>query len=163
MQRAGRVPLTIDDRFDKLPRECDSRDVQGHDNDDTVRAVVAEFGNTLFTLPFDWNGDPRDIGVALPDFAPNPSPSTVRVTTLIDPTGDSSIEPGPKDITGTVGTDDDSPTATGGFIWDTVLRAGKTVRHYGIYADQDYYAGLGVLNPPFFFPIDRNAFQDNVL
>jgi hypothetical protein len=78
---------------------------------------------------------------ALPDFAAHPSPSTVRVTTLIDPGGDSSIEPGPKDITGTVGADDDTSTALGGYIWDTVLRAGKTVRHYGIYDDEDYYAG----------------------
>jgi hypothetical protein len=136
-------------------------DVQGHDNDDTVRAVVADYGNE-FAVPFDWNGDPRDISLALPDFAANPSPSTVRVTTLIDPSGYSSIEPGAKDITGTEGTDNENPTALGGYIWDTVLRAGNTIRHYGIYADQDYYADP-TLPPPFYFPIDSDAFQHNVL
>jgi hypothetical protein len=138
-------------------------DVQGHTNDDTVKGVLA--GNTNFNLPFDWNGDPRDINVAPPNFstAGPPSPSTVRVTTLIDPTGGSSIEPGSKDVTASQGADNDSdPNALGGYIWDTMLRAGKVVRHYAIYADQDYYAD-STLPAPFFFPIDRTAFKDKVL
>ena len=137
-------------------------DVQGRDNDDTVRAVLASYGNE-FNMPFDWNGDPRDINVALPNkTAGTPSPSNVRVTTLIDPSGKSSIFPGPKDITATEGADNDSPTALGGYIWDTVLRAGKSVRHYGIYSDQDYYSDP-TLPQPSFFPIDRTPFKDNVL
>ena len=58
---------------------------------------------------------------------------------MFDPTGNSSIEPGNKDITASEGADDLDADALGGYIWDTVLRAGKTVRHYGLYADENYY------------------------
>jgi len=43
-----------------------------------------------------------------------------------------------------------------------VLRAGKTVRHYGLYAEQDYYADPS-LSFPFYFPIVRDAFAKKAL
>jgi hypothetical protein len=114
---------------------------QAHANDSTVKNVLLGYGNGNFNIPFDWNGDPPNIGIALPNETKGePSPETVRVTTLIDPSGQSSIQPGSKDITASEGADDLDHDALGGYIWDTVLRAGKTVRHYGLYADEDYYA-----------------------
>jgi len=138
-------------------------DTQGHANDATVKNVLVGYGNADFNIPFDWNGNPRNIGIALPDETSGvPSPSTVRITTLLDPTGNSSIEPGTKDITATEGADDLDPDALGGYIWDTVLRAGKTVRHYGLYADENYYADPSA-GLPFYLPIVRDAFAQNVV
>ncbi len=138
-------------------------DVQGHANDSTIKNVPVNYGNADGVTPYDWNGNPRNIGIALPDkTSGTPSPTTVRITTLFDPSGKSSIEPGPKDITASLGADDLDPDALGGYIWDTVLRAGKSVRHYGLYDDENYYA-----NPsapyPFFMPIVRNAFARKVV
>jgi YVTN family beta-propeller protein len=138
-------------------------DVQGHANDVTTKNVLVGYGNANFNIPFDWNGNPRNIGIALPDTTTGtPSPSTVRITTLFDPTGGSSIEPGSKDITADEGADDLNPDALGGYIWDSVMRAGLTVRHYGLYADENYYVDPSA-GPPFYIPIDRNAFADKAV
>jgi len=138
-------------------------DMQGHANDVTTKNVLVGYGNANFNIPFDWNGNPRNIGIALPDTtAGTPSPSTVRITTLFDPTGGSSIEPGSKDVTADEGADDLEPDALGGYIWDSVMRAGLTVRHYGLYADENYYVDPGA-GAPFYIPIDRTAFADKVV
>jgi YVTN family beta-propeller protein len=138
-------------------------DTQGHANDATTKNVLVGYGNANYNIPFDWNGNPRNIGIALPDTTTGtPSPSTVRITTLFDPTGGSSIEPGTKDITADEGADDLNPDALGGYIWDSVMRAGLTVRHYGLYADENYYVDPAA-GPPFYIPIDRNAFADKVV
>ena len=137
---------------------------QGHANDATVKNVLVGYGNANFNIPFDWNGNPRNIGIALPDETTGePGPGTVRITTLFDPTGNSSIEPGSKDITASHGADDLDPDALGGYIWDTVLRAGKTVRHYGLYADENYYVVPSALGTPFYLPIVRDAFAQKAL
>ncbi len=133
---------------------------QGHANTYTNRTVAVAYGNAGFGLPFDWNGSPRNIGVALPDHASGkPSAATVRITTLLDPTGQSGIEPGPKDITADEGADDDSPGALGGYIWDAALRAGLTLRHYGVYSDENYY----IPGSPVWFPIVREAWKTKTL
>ena len=139
-------------------------DTQGHTNDATVKNVLVGYGNANFNIPFDWNGNPRNIGIALPDqTSGTPSPSTVRITTLFDPTGNSSIEPGSKDITASEGADDLDPEALGGYIWDSVLRAGKTVRHYGLYADENYYVVPSAGGTPFYIPIVRDAFAQKAV
>lgn len=136
---------------------------QGHANDSTVKNVPLNYGNANDYTPFDWNGLPRNIGIAVPDQTTGtPSPSTVRITTLFDPSGKSSIEPGTKDITASEGADDLEPDALGGYIWDTVLRAGKSVRHYGLYDDYNYY-DVPTAPYPFFIPIVRDAFAKNVV
>jgi len=138
-------------------------DTQGHANDATVKNVLVGYGNANFNIPFDWNGNPRNIGIAVPDTTTGtPGPNTVRITTLFDPTGGSSIEPGTKDITASQGADDLDPDALGGYIWDTVLRAGKTVRHYGLYDDENYYV-VPSAPFPFYIPIVRKAFAENVV
>jgi YVTN family beta-propeller protein len=138
-------------------------DTQGHANDATVKNVLVGYGNANYNIPFDWNGNPRNIGIALPDTTSGtPSPSTVRITTLFDPTGGSSIEPGTKDITASQGADDLDADALGGYIWDTVMRAGLTVRHYGLYADENYYVDP-YDGAPFYIPIVRDAFAQKVV
>jgi YVTN family beta-propeller protein len=138
-------------------------DTQGHANDATTKNVLVGYGNANFNIPFDWNGNPRNIGIAVPDQTSGKAgPNTVRITTLFDPTGNSSIEPGPKDITASEGADDLDPDALGGYIWDTVLRAGKTVRHYGLYADENYYV-VPSAPYPFYIPIVRDAFKQKVV
>jgi YVTN family beta-propeller protein len=138
-------------------------DTQGHANDATVKNVLVGYGNANFNIPFDWNGNPRNIGIAVPDqTSGTPSPSTVRITTLFDPTGNSSIEPGKKDITASEGADDLDADALGGYIWDTILRAGKTVRHYGLYADENYYV-VPSAGYPLYLPIVRDAFKQKVV
>jgi YVTN family beta-propeller protein len=138
-------------------------DTQGHANDATVKNVLVGYGNANFNIPFDWNGNPRNIGIVLPDTTTGtPGPGTVRITTLFDPTGGSSIEPGTKDITASEGADDLDSDALGGYIWDSVLRAGKTVRHYGLYVDENYYVDPSA-GSPFYIPIVRNAFAQKVL
>src|SRR5579862_413148 len=138
-------------------------DTQGHANDATVKNVLVGYGNANFNIPFDWNGNPRNIGIAVPDqTSGTPGPSTVRMTTLFDPTGNSSIEPGKKDITASEGADDLDADALGGYIWDTVLRAGKTVRHYGLYADENYYV-VPSAGYPLYIPIVRDAFKQKVV
>jgi YVTN family beta-propeller protein len=138
-------------------------DTQGHANDATVKNVLVGYGNANFNIPFDWNGNPRNIGIALPDeTSGTPGPGTVRITTLFDPTGGSSIEPGTKDITASEGADDLNADALGGYIWDTVLRAGKAVRHYGLYADENYYV-VPSAPFPFYLPIVRDAFAKKAL
>jgi YVTN family beta-propeller protein len=138
-------------------------DTQGHANDVTVKNVLVGYGNANFNIPFDWNGNPRNIGIAVPDqTSGTPSPSTVRITTLFDPTGGSSIEPGPKDVTASEGADDLDSDALGGYIWDTVLRAGLTVRHYGLYADENYYV-VPSAGYPLFLPIVRDAFKQKAV
>jgi YVTN family beta-propeller protein len=138
-------------------------DTQGHANDATVKNVLVGYGNANFNIPFDWNGNPRNIGITLPDqTSGTPSPSTVRITTLFDPTGNSSIEPGTKDITASEGADDLDPDALGGYIWDSVLRAGKTVRHYGLYADENYYV-VPSAGYPLYIPIVRDAFAQKAV
>jgi YVTN family beta-propeller protein len=133
---------------------------QGHANTYTNRTTAVDYGNAAFVMPFDWNGMPRNIGVAVPDHATGPqNPATVRITTLLDPTGASGIEPGPKDVTADEGADDEDTKALGGFVWDAALRAGKTVRQYGVYTDQNYY----LINSPLYMKPSREAWKTGIL
>src|SRR5262249_2683793 len=67
-------------------------------------------------------------------------PFTVRLTTVLDPTGSSAIMPGPKNVSYPLGADDLNADAVGGHLWDSALRASKTVRDYGFFVDGAYYA-----------------------
>lgn len=125
--------------------------VQGHANDYTDKYIPINYAGNGFT--YDANGDIRGINLVSPLFGAskiNPE----RVTSLLDPTGKSTILPGYKDPSANEGADDDRPGQTGGYIWDTVLRAGLSVRHYGLYDDQTFYTQ----GAPWYVPIVRDAF-----
>jgi YVTN family beta-propeller protein len=119
------------------------------------KTIAVNYGNGGNGVTYDAEGTNRLIGVGLPELAPTPSQFTVRLTTLLDPTGSSAILPGPKDVNAPFGSssytpapknDDDasegedlSASAVGGHLWDSALRANKTVRNYGFFIDQAYY------------------------
>lgn len=112
------------------------------------KTIAVNYGNGGNGVTYDAEGTTRLIGEGLPDFAPAPSQFTVRLTTLLDPTGSSAILPGTKDVNAPFGSasftpstngDDDDAGNVGGHLWDSALRSGKTVRNYGFFIDQAYY------------------------
>lgn len=124
--------------------------IQGHANDYTAKYIPINYAGNGFT--YDANGDIRGINLASPLSGGtkfNPS----RVTSLLDPSGLSTILPGAVDPSANEGADDLRPSQTGGYLWDTILRAGLSVRHYGFYDDQTFYTP----GAPGYLPIVRNA------
>ncbi|MEO9170781.1 MAG: hypothetical protein ABI282_11455, partial [Candidatus Baltobacteraceae bacterium] len=117
--------------------------VQARANEYTSRATPIAYASSGFS--FDWNGANRGLNVAVPARGGHDQ-FDARSTTLLDPSGSSAVLPGSKDIAET------------GFLWDAVLRAGKSVRHYGMYTDEAYYE----LGAPFYIPIVRNAYARDV-
>jgi len=138
----------------------------GQTTDYNERTIAVNYGNGGNGVTYDTEGTTRLIGFGLPDFAADPSQFTVRLTTLLDPTGSSSILPGTKDVSAPFGAasfqplphhddgdrddDDDDDGASsndarlsadtvGGRLWDSALRSNKTVRNYGFFVDGAYY------------------------
>jgi YVTN family beta-propeller protein len=119
------------------------------------KTIAVNYGNGGNGVTYDAEGTNRLIGIGLPDSAGTPNQFTVRLTTLLDPSGSSAILPGPKDVNaplgssaslpgteqgeGMFGNDHLSASAVGGHLWDSALRANKTVRNYGFFVDQAYY------------------------
>lgn len=112
------------------------------------KTIAVNYGNGGNGVTYDAEGTTRLIGEGLPDSDPNPSQFTVRLTTLLDPTGSSSILPGAKDVNAPFGSASFQPNsddnefnaqAVGGHLWDSALRSNKTVRNYGFFVDQAYY------------------------
>ncbi len=143
----------------------------GRTTDYTEKSVHVLYGNGFSGLSYDYEGNNRFVLPALPQTAANPSQVTVRFTSLLDPSGNSSILPGSADVSAPAGNSDLRPKAKGGYLWDTALRAGKTVRAYGVAADlSDFYyenAGNNPLvspNPanPLYIPISRTPFQSGI-
>ncbi|OLP16397.1 hypothetical protein BST81_21235 [Leptolyngbya sp. 'hensonii'] len=143
----------------------------GRTTDYTEKTVHVLYGNGFSGLTYDYEGNNRFVLPALPNSASNPSQTTVRITSLLDPTGNSSILPGSTDVSAPSGNSDLSPKAKGGYLWDTALRAGKTVRMYGAAADLSdfYYANVGGCDPlkpcpgnPLYLPISRTPFKDGL-
>jgi len=104
----------------------------------------------------------------VPDSAQSASQFTVRLTTLLDPSGSSSILPGPKNVSEPLGSGDLDDDAVGGHLWDSALREHKTVRNYGFFVDQAYY--VTSQNDPtkpdpllrFYLPISPTPFASNL-
>jgi YVTN family beta-propeller protein len=121
---------------------------QGHANDILHQGVPLNYAGDGFNgaSPID-----RLQNLAVP--LSNPSnPLFERLTTVLDPSLGSTVEPGPKAITDDTGTSDWTTGQTGGYIWDSMIRAGVSFRHYGQYDDEtNYIAGI-----PVYLPIVRN-------
>ncbi|HTU82701.1 MAG TPA: bifunctional YncE family protein/alkaline phosphatase family protein [Candidatus Acidoferrales bacterium] len=117
---------------------------QARANEYTTRVTPIEYASDGFSL--DTNGTNRLLNVALPEKG-GTTPFGARLTTLLDPSGSSAILPGTRDVAAT------------GYVWDAARRAGKSVRHYGLYTDQTYYT-IGV---PFYIPIVRAAYAKRAL
>ena len=130
--------------------------LQARANDYNAKTVAFTYGNGGFTN--EWQGEPRNVNLSLPVHGAR-TPQGERITTLFDPSGGSTILPGDKDIGATEGTGDLDPEAHGGFIWDAVLRAGLTHRHYGLYTSMLFY------NPkaPYYLPISRTPYASRLI
>jgi pimeloyl-ACP methyl ester carboxylesterase/DNA-binding beta-propeller fold protein YncE len=128
---------------------------QGRANEYTTRTTPISYASNGFSS--DFNGQNRGVNTANPAMGGHDQ-FDARVTTLLDPSGSSTILPGNKDIAATAGDSDDTPNATGGYIWDSVLRAGESIRHYGMYTDPTYYK----IGAPLFIRIVRNAYAQGV-
>ena len=129
---------------------------QGRANDYDAKSVPFDYGNGGFTN--EWQGEPRNINMSLPILG-SKTPYGERITTLFDPSGGSTILPGTKDVAATEGAGDLRTDARGGFIWDAVLRAGLTHRHYGIYTSLLFYDPKA----PYYLPISRTPFASRLV
>ncbi|MEC4816414.1 MAG: beta-propeller fold lactonase family protein [Scytonema sp. PMC 1069.18] len=142
----------------------------GRTTDYTEKTVSVLYGNGFTGLTYDYEGNNRFVLPALPNTSPNPNQLTVRYTTLLDPSGSSSILPGTKDISAPVGANDLDAEAIGGYLWDSALRSGKTVRAYGVVADLSdvYYSSSSSTptqpdpNNQFYIPISPHPFKDGI-
>jgi DNA-binding beta-propeller fold protein YncE len=92
-------------------------------------------------LSYDSEGDSRGVNVGLPTLAQRLAQNKTSVN-------DPDVLPGTDDITAP---DGPNGGTNKGHIWDAVLRAGLTVRNYGMFVDAD-----GA-------PEDRTPFADNVV
>jgi DNA-binding beta-propeller fold protein YncE len=95
---------------------------------------------------YDSEGQNRDINVGLPD-----QPSRLKWVPM-GPT-DPDILPGTADVGAVDGPGDDDIQK--GYIWDSVIRAGKTFRNYGYHCDQtEYFLPNGKATP-----LERDPFS----
>jgi YVTN family beta-propeller protein len=144
----------------------------GRVTDYTEKTQSVSYGNSSGTdgLTYDYEGTNRNINIALPDPSkPTPQLST-RVTEILDPSGNSSILPGSKDVNAPEGDGELDSDAVGGYLWDAALRNGKTVRNYGFFIDLAYYNTSNVQvdptkpdpNNPLYIPISPTPFADKI-
>jgi YVTN family beta-propeller protein len=142
--------------------------VQGNSNDFTEKHQSVLYGNAGFSgLTYDYEGANRNIGLGLAAKSSNPSQQTTRLTGILDPSGSSTILPGSKDVNGPVGDGKLNTNAVGGYLWDVALRAGKTVRNYGVFVEGIYgtsQADATQPDPtnPLYIPISARPFQDRI-
>jgi YVTN family beta-propeller protein len=143
----------------------------GRTTDYTEKTQSVLYGNANFNgLTYDYEGTTRNINVALPQTSSQPNQQNTRVTGLLDPSGSSSILPGPKDVNAPEGADEIHENAIGGYLWDAALRAGKSVRNYGFFVDQIYYnISTNPADPtkpdaknPYYIPISATPYKDNI-
>lgn len=141
----------------------------GRTTDYTEKSQSVLYGNANFNgLTYDYEGTNRNINNGLPQTSASPNQINTRVTGLLDPTGSSSILPGPKDVNAPEGDGDIEPSAVGGYLWDAALRAGRTVRNYGFLIDLAYYGTtqsdptIPDPNNPLYIPISRTPFTSNI-
>ncbi|MBD5603762.1 MAG: beta-propeller fold lactonase family protein, partial [Candidatus Eremiobacteraeota bacterium] len=133
--------------------------VAGHANDYTERAQSVLYGNAEFAgLTYDYQGTNRNIALGLPQTG-GTTPFDERITGVLDPTGSSSILPGPKDVAASDGDGDLDGDAAGGYIWDDALRHGLRVRDYGEHIDLAYYDRIA--GAPF-VRVVRDPFAEHV-
>jgi len=148
---------------------------QARTTDFTEKHQSVDYGNGGNWTTYDYEGTNRNINIGAAQTPPPPPPGStnypqisVRETGLVDPTGNSSILPGSKDVNAPAGDDDLQENAVGGYLWDVALRAGKTVRNYGFFLDLAYY-GTSQADPtkpdstnPLYIPISPTPFADNI-
>jgi DNA-binding beta-propeller fold protein YncE len=131
----------------------------GNSTDYNEKTIAVNYGNG--GPSYDAEGTSRLIGVGLPQ--------SQRLTALLDPTGASNIMPGTKNVDSPTGANDVDAGAVGGYIWDSALRAGKSVRNWGFFLDQAYYLQATQTDPtlpdpavPFYLPVSKTPFASKI-
>lgn len=139
--------------------------------DYTEKTQSVLYGNANFNgLSYDYEGTNRSINLALPQTTTNPSQLNTRLTGLLDPSGNSSILPGTRDVNAPEGDGELDQEAIGGYLWDAALRAGNSVRNYGFFIDLGFYGTSSTQvdptqadpNRPFYIPISPTPFASNI-
>ncbi len=133
--------------------------MMAHTTDFTEKSQSVLYGNAGFNgLTYDYQGINRNVNVGLPEFGSTRTFFDERITSVFDPSGASSILPGSKDVAASENADDDNPSAIGGYLWDTALRAGKSIRNYGWQVDQIAYDS----GTPFDPALVRHPFENGI-
>ncbi|WP_193197714.1 bifunctional YncE family protein/alkaline phosphatase family protein [Nostoc sp. MG11] len=140
----------------------------GRTTDYTEKTQSVLYGNAGFNgLTYDYEGTNRNINIVLPQTSSNPSQFNTRVTGVLDPSSQSAILPGNMDVNAPAGDGELTSNTIGGYLWDSVLRAGKTVRNYGFFVDGNY--GTAQEDPtqpdpsnPLYIPISANPAAENI-
>ncbi|GAX45500.1 YVTN beta-propeller repeat-containing protein [Tolypothrix sp. NIES-4075] len=138
--------------------------------DYTEKTQSVLYGNAGFNgLTYDYEGTNRNISLGLPQTSSNASSVNTRLTGLLDPTGQSSILPGNTDVDAPEGDGDLGTNVIGGYLWDTALRAGKTVRNYGFFVDNGIPYTSSQTDPtqpdpnnPAYIPISPTPYANNI-
>lgn len=138
--------------------------------DYTEKSQSVLYGNAGFNgLTYDYEGTNRNISLALPQLSSNSSPINTRLTGILDPTGQSSILPGNRDVSAPEGDGDLGTDVVGGYLWDAALRAGKNVRNYGFFVDNGAPYSTSQTDPtkpdpnnPAFIPISPTPYASKI-
>jgi hypothetical protein len=120
----------------------------GRESDIGVKSVGLEYSDRGTT--YDYEGTNRNINVGLSSLASRVAANPV---TPEDP----NLLPGTADVTAPDGAGGSEPGR--GYIWNAVLRGGKTVRNYGCFLDVSRY----VLPPPDNVPLERHPFEKKLV
>jgi YVTN family beta-propeller protein len=146
--------------FVTLDNFLDSGEVSGVGWNWTVAARTTDY--TEKTVPpnyagrgfeYDWEAMNRNINIGIATLA-----ERVKAQPLLGSSPDPNLVPGTADI---AAPDSASGEVGSGYLWDEALRAGKTVRNYGIYCDLSRYD-----NPKTnkgFIPISKTPFKDGIV
>lgn len=142
----------------------------GRTTDYTEKTQSVLYGNAGFNgLTYDYEGTNRNISLALPQTSSNASPINTRITGILDPSGQSSILPGDRDVNAPEGDGDLGINVIGGYLWDAALRGGKTVRNYGFFVDNGAPYVTSQTDPtkpdpknPAYIPISPTPYADKI-
>jgi len=120
----------------------------GRESDIGVKSVELEYAGRGMT--YDYEGTNRNINVGLSSLA-----SRVAANPAIPE--DPNLLPGTADVAAPDGAGGSEPGR--GYIWNAVLRAGKTVRNYGCFLDISRY----FLPAPINIPPERHPFENKLV
>jgi DNA-binding beta-propeller fold protein YncE len=121
--------------------------------DYTEKTVPPNYAKRGFA--YDWEGTNRDVNVGIGSL-----PERVKAQPLLSPDprspADPNLLPGEADV---AAPDAASGEAGAGYIWDEALRAGLTVRNYGVFCDLARYDNPRTAG---YIPISRTPFADGI-
>ncbi|TDK66135.1 beta-propeller fold lactonase family protein [Sapientia aquatica] len=121
----------------------------GRESDAGARMLPSNYAENGGGGSYDWEGTNRNVNVGLAGaarVAANPLSKDL----------DDDVLPGVSNVAAPDGPDGEVQQ---GYLWNSALRAGKTVRNYGFFIDLTRYALGGTPYAALGIPIDRNPFE----